>query len=148
VVDYPLQCGFVICYGGYSCTYFTNENTHCRFHSTDKIYFASSDPPEHVPINCPWIPHINESSLVYTAFFADFGPLDLGLTYRFCNQFHEKLSQGSQQRKAVVYFASDEPQKRANCATLLMAYLVSSLASLIRSLKNLLFDRVMYRFSC
>ncbi len=91
----------------------------------DKLYFSSSDQPDRIPANSTWLAFSNDPSLVYTAFFADFGPLDLGLTCKFCQQLHEKLQQASETRKSVVYFASSEPQKRSNCATLLLAYLVS-----------------------
>lgn len=62
---------------------------------------------------------------MYTSFFADFGPLDLGVTCKFCQQLHDLLSQAQQQLKAVIYFAGVHEQKRANNAVLLLAYLVS-----------------------
>ena len=93
-------------------------------HHTDQLYFSSTEAPT-TNSNASWIPMSNDSTLVYTAFFADFGPFDLGLTYKFCHLMQDKLNQAASQHKAVVYFASHEPQKRANSATLLLAYLVS-----------------------
>jgi hypothetical protein len=95
----------------------------------DKLYFSSSDPPEtsrSSQQHLPYIPFVNDSSLIYTAFFADFGPLDLGLTCKFCQQLQEVMQTASEQKKAVIYFASNHEQKRANCAVLILAYLVRS----------------------
>ena len=91
----------------------------------DKLYFCSSEPPELKNDLLPWIPFINDSSLIYTAFFADFGPLDLGLTCKFCQQLHEALTNATNHSKAIIYFAGNSPQKRANNAVLLCSYLVS-----------------------
>jgi cell division cycle 14 len=91
----------------------------------DKLYFASSDAPEQNRNHLPYIPFTNDPSLVYTAFFADFGPLDLGLTCKFCQQLHEVLTTAQEQKKSVVYFVgSNNEHKRANGAVLILAYLV------------------------
>ena len=66
-----------------------------------------------------------DNSLIYTAFFADFGPVDLGLTYTFCQQLHEILSTAATAKKNVVYYCANHPHKRANSAVLLCAYMVS-----------------------
>lgn len=66
-----------------------------------------------------------DSTLIYTAFFADFGPVDLGLTYTFCQQLHEILRTAAAAKKSVVYYCANHPHKRANSAVLLLAYLVS-----------------------
>ena len=65
-----------------------------------------------------------DSTLIYTAFFADFGPLDLGLTYQFCQQLHELLKASTAAKKSVVYYCSDHLHRRANSAVLLCSYLV------------------------
>lgn len=61
-----------------------------------------------------------DEDLVYARFFADFGPLNLGQTMRFCQIMDEKLRSGS----LVVLYSSDHPHKRANAMTLLALYLV------------------------
>ena len=66
-----------------------------------------------------------DNSLIYTAFFADFGPVDLGLTYTFCQQLHEILRTAAAAKKSVVYYCASHPHKRANSAVLLCAYMVS-----------------------
>ena len=54
--------------------------------STGKLYFLASDevsrPHFQNPQKCMYM--CTDTTLIYTAFFADFGPLDLGLTYTFC----------------------------------------------------------------
>ena len=70
-----------------------------------------------------------DSTLIYTAFFADFGPLDLGLTYQFCQQLHELLKASTAAKKSVVYYCADHLHRRANSAVLLCSYLVRSLSS-------------------
>ena len=67
-----------------------------------------------------------DSTLIYTAFFADFGPLDLGLTYQFCQQLHELLKASTAAKKSVVYYCADHLHRRANSAVLLCSYLVRS----------------------
>jgi cell division cycle 14 len=89
------------------------------------------DAPEHVRPHSAWIPFTNDPSLMYTAFFADFGPLDLGLTVKFCQQLHETLTTAQEQKKAVIYFAGSGAQQRANSAVLILAYLVSSLSFIV-----------------
>lgn len=71
----------------------------------------------------------NDKSFIYTSFFADFGPLDLGLTHKFCSQFHETMEKAKELRKPVLYSCSNHPHQRTNSAVLLCAYLVSSYVS-------------------
>ncbi len=66
----------------------------------------------------------NDKTLTYTAFFADFGPLDLGLTYKFCVQLQEAMFRAEREHKSVLYVSSRHPHKRSNSGVLLMAYMV------------------------
>jgi hypothetical protein len=59
--------------------------------------------------------------MVYSSFFADFGPFDLGLTYKFCVELHEAINSSS---KPVLYNATNHPHTRSNSAVLICAYLV------------------------
>uniref|UniRef100_K3WJ76 protein-tyrosine-phosphatase n=1 Tax=Globisporangium ultimum (strain ATCC 200006 / CBS 805.95 / DAOM BR144) TaxID=431595 RepID=K3WJ76_GLOUD len=72
-----------------------------------------------------------DDELVYARFFADFGPLNLAQTVRFCNDVHQKLAaaavNGSDSgcgTALVVVYSSDHPHKRANAMALLVLYLV------------------------
>ena len=70
-----------------------------------------------------------DKELVYTAFFADFGPLDLGLTHRFCTQLENLMSTASKDKKSVVVLCSNEEDghARSNTAVLICAYLIAVL---------------------
>ena len=65
--------------------------------------------------------------MIYTAFFADFGPLDLGITYRFCNLLSEQMRHAKEHRKPILYHAGNHPHIRTNSIVLLGAYLVSNI---------------------
>ncbi|EGZ12621.1 hypothetical protein PHYSODRAFT_317609 [Phytophthora sojae] len=68
-----------------------------------------------------------DGDLVYARFFADFGPLHLSRTVRFCRDLESRLdlknSVGRSGRRLVLY-CSDHPHKRANAMTLLAIFLV------------------------
>ena len=63
----------------------------------------------------------SEKNLIYTAFFADFGPLNLGIMCTFCSQLQELLASSVREGKAVVVYASN-PQSHSNFAVLVCAY--------------------------
>eukprot|EP00981_Chlorochromonas_danica_P011843 scaffold4308_cov162-Ochromonas_danica.AAC.2 len=58
---------------------------------------------------------------VYTSFFADFGPLDIGLTYKFCKQLDEALKKAD---RPVLYYFGQSEHSRSNSAVLLGAYMI------------------------
>lgn len=63
-------------------------------------------------------------SYVYEAFFKDFGPLNLGLVWKYCKELEAKFSDPSLQGKRIVHVCSQDPGKRANAACLICAYQV------------------------
>ena len=70
-----------------------------------------------------WCP---DEELAYEGFNLDFGPLDLGQTWRFCDRVSALLARAARagpKRRVYVYSRAD-PQARANFAVLLGAYLV------------------------
>ena len=71
----------------------------------------------------------NDKSLVFTSFFADFGPLDLGHTYKFCTQLIEVMAKAKEKGKTVLYSCSSHPHHRSNGAVLMCAYMVSVLSA-------------------
>ena len=76
----------------------------------------------------------NDKSLVFTSFFADFGPLDLGHTYKFCTQLQDTLAKAHASGKPVVYSCSNHPHARSNGAVMMCAYMVRTLCECLRSL--------------
>lgn len=65
-----------------------------------------------------------DSELVYEPFFADFGPLNLSLTFRYCKMLEAKLKDPSLADKRIIHYCSHDPKKRANAAFLICAYQV------------------------
>ena len=65
-----------------------------------------------------------DDELVYEPFFADFGPLNLGQTYRYCARLDALLDEAAQTGKRVYHVMSADPHYRANSAVLLGAYCV------------------------
>lgn len=59
-----------------------------------------------------------DRELVYEPFNADFGPLNLGCTVRFCNLLENKMRDPKLAQKKLIYFSSNSPALRANSACL------------------------------
>lgn len=89
--------------------------------------FCTKEEAQAVPQSQKHIAFTTDDTLQYTAFFADFGPLHIGLTYNFCEQLDTLLTQGGVEQKPVIYYSSTHPHHRANSAVLLCAYLVTLL---------------------
>ena len=64
-----------------------------------------------------------DEDMVYTAFFADFGPLDIGKMYTFCKTMDSHMKGGPEMRK-LVYYCSSHEHVTANAAVLLLAYMI------------------------
>ena len=60
--------------------------------------------------------------LVYDPYYYDFGPLNLGQLYQFCQILNSKLDNPDNAGKQVYCFCSQEPDKRANLAFLLCSW--------------------------
>jgi len=65
-----------------------------------------------------------DDELVYEPFFADFGPLNLSMVYRYCRTVDSKIKDPAMMDKRIVHFCSHDPKKRANAAFLVCAYQV------------------------
>lgn len=69
-----------------------------------------------------------DNDLLYEPFFADFGPLNLGLAYRYCTQLRQLLEAQAKQpedkRQKVVHCTADDPFRKANSAALMGIYCV------------------------
>jgi len=88
-----------------------------------KLYWVSLDSaPKRVPENV----HVftTDRDLVYEPFSADFGPLNLGMVYRYCKTLSAKLNDPSLSEHMLIHYCSRDFTKRANSAFLVAAYLV------------------------
>jgi hypothetical protein len=93
-----------------------------------QLYFCTKDKERNVSQSNKFLYLCTDSTLQYTPFFADFGPLHLGLTYNFCEQLDTLLTQGSVEKKPVIYYSTTHPHHRSNSAVLVCAYMVSPLS--------------------
>ncbi|XP_034744447.1 cell division cycle 14Aa [Etheostoma cragini] len=65
-----------------------------------------------------------DEEFVYESFYADFGPLNLAMLYRYCCKVNNKLKSFTLSRKKLVHYTSHDQKKRANRALLIGAYAV------------------------
>jgi len=65
-----------------------------------------------------------DDELVYENFYADFGPLNLSLLYRYCTKLNRKLKSYTLSKKKIVHYTTLDSHKRANAAFLISAYSV------------------------
>lgn len=63
-------------------------------------------------------------SFVYEPFFHDFGPMNLGVTYRYCKLLDDKMKDPNLRGKRIIHCCSSDPKKRSNAAYLICAYMV------------------------
>lgn len=90
----------------------------------DRLYFAAlPSAPAHVDSSKATVFCIDDE-LVYEHFFADFGPLNLGKLYRYCERLTTILRDPTNRGKAVYHYTSTHSHKRANSAFLIGSFTV------------------------
>lgn len=87
--------------------YFVTLKTAVRPKSTPNTHYFSID-----------------DELVYENFYADFGPLNLSLLYRYCQKLNRKLKSYTLAKKKIVHYTTMDAHKRANAAYLIASYAV------------------------
>eukprot|EP00118_Oscarella_pearsei_P000213 m.4439 g.4439 ORF g.4439 m.4439 type:complete len:502 (+) comp10733_c0_seq2:52-1557(+) len=60
----------------------------------------------------------------YENFYADFGPLNLAMLYRYCCKLSKKLKSTALAKKKIIHYTSFDSRKRSNAAYLIGAYAV------------------------
>jgi len=91
----------------------------------DKLFWISSKNP---PKNQPNAYFFNiDEDLVYEPFFADFGPLNIGKTYRFIQELDKLLNDANYAKSKFYHHTNLDMAKRANSAYLMGAFQVISL---------------------
>lgn len=65
-----------------------------------------------------------DTELVYWNFYLDFGPLNLGQLYRFCQKLNMKLHDTRLANRTIIFYSSSSYNKRANAMYLLSAWQV------------------------
>lgn len=78
------------------------------------------DPTETKPSRLHWF-NIDHD-LVYLSFWFDWGPLNVGMFYRFCLHVHHMLTDPDMQDATLVLYTTDAPAQKANAALLVTLY--------------------------
>uniref|UniRef100_A0A3Q3G189 Dual specificity protein phosphatase CDC14A-like n=1 Tax=Labrus bergylta TaxID=56723 RepID=A0A3Q3G189_9LABR len=65
-----------------------------------------------------------DEELAYENFYADFGPLNLAMFYRFCCKLTKKLKSITLSRKKIIFYTCGDQKKQANAAYLIGSYAV------------------------
>ncbi|TPX36254.1 hypothetical protein SmJEL517_g01462 [Synchytrium microbalum] len=88
----------------------------------DKLYFTSvsQTPSQHPSIHYFSI----DETLVYIAFYSDFGPNNLSHVIRFCDLVNEKFTNPATCNKKMCLYTSMDSDKRANAAFLMCCYML------------------------
>uniref|UniRef100_A0A674DFU5 Protein-tyrosine-phosphatase n=1 Tax=Salmo trutta TaxID=8032 RepID=A0A674DFU5_SALTR len=95
---------------------------HCLHSLTDRLYFATLRTKPKTTANTHYFS--TDDEFLYENFYADFGPLNLGMLYRYCCKLNKKLKSFTHSRKRVIHYTSYDQRKRANAAVLIGAYSV------------------------
>ncbi|KAI8508959.1 Dual specificity protein phosphatase cdc14a [Branchiostoma belcheri] len=88
----------------------------------DRLYFATLRGKPRSTANTHYF--CVDDELVYENFYADFGPLNLAMVYRYCCKLNKKLKSFSLAKKKIVHYTSFDARKRANAAYLIGSYAI------------------------
>ncbi|XDV26886.1 hypothetical protein PO909_030511 [Leuciscus waleckii] len=91
-------------------------------HITDRLYFATLRGKPKSSANTHFF--CTDDEFIYENFYADFGPLNLAMLYRYCCKLNKKLKSFTLSRKRIIHYTSYDQRKRANAAVLIGAYAV------------------------
>uniref|UniRef100_A0A8C7HSX8 Cell division cycle 14Ab n=1 Tax=Oncorhynchus kisutch TaxID=8019 RepID=A0A8C7HSX8_ONCKI len=92
------------------------------FSSSDRLYFATLRSKPKSTANTHYF--CTDDEFIYENFYADFGPLNLAMLYRYSCKLNKKLKSFTLTRKRIVHYTSFDQRKRANAAVLIAAYAV------------------------
>ncbi|XP_030637284.1 dual specificity protein phosphatase CDC14B isoform X2 [Chanos chanos] len=82
-----------------------------------------------------------DEELSYENFYADFGPLNLAMFYRFCCKLSKKLKMFAHTKKKIVFYTCGDKKKQANAAYLIGSYAVMHLQKTPEEAYSLLVSR-------
>eukprot|EP00928_Gymnodinium_smaydae_P084208 TRINITY_DN6747_c0_g1_i1.p1 TRINITY_DN6747_c0_g1~~TRINITY_DN6747_c0_g1_i1.p1 ORF type:complete len:431 (-),score=44.33 TRINITY_DN6747_c0_g1_i1:67-1359(-) len=90
----------------------------------DRLYWLSTS-ASGFPLDTPEMHCFSiDDVLVYEPYVFDFGPLDLGMTYRYITMLESKMADPKLFGKAIVHCCCKNADKRSNAAYLICAYMV------------------------
>ncbi|XP_026230381.1 dual specificity protein phosphatase CDC14AB-like [Anabas testudineus] len=88
----------------------------------DRLYFATLRVKPKTTATTHYFS--TDDEFMYESFYADFGPLNLAMLYRYCCKLNKKLKSFTMSRKKLIHYTSYDQKKRANAAVLIGAYAV------------------------
>ncbi|XP_035033370.1 dual specificity protein phosphatase CDC14AB isoform X2 [Hippoglossus stenolepis] len=88
----------------------------------ERLYFATLRSKPKSTANTHYF--CTDEEFVYENFYADFGPLNLSMLFRFCCKLNKKLKSFTLTRKRIVHYTSFNQRKRSNAAVLIGGYAV------------------------
>lgn len=90
----------------------------------DRLYFATVRSVEK-PVSAGSCHFFSvDEELVYESFYADFGPLNLAMLFRYCVKLQKKLKSFALAKKKIVHYTSSDGKKRVNAAFLMGSYTI------------------------
>ncbi|MEQ2299048.1 Dual specificity protein phosphatase cdc14ab, partial [Ameca splendens] len=87
-----------------------------------RLYFATLRSKPKSTANTHYF--CTDDEFIYENFYADFGPLNLAMLYRYCCKLNKKLKSFTLTRKRIVHYTSFDQRKRSNAAVLIGGYAV------------------------
>ncbi|XP_069083862.1 dual specificity protein phosphatase CDC14B isoform X5 [Pleurodeles waltl] len=148
-VVYPLRQRYFTCLGrgakssrrtpaaALPCTMTDQELLHAAPITPDRLYFAIFSHKPKATTNTHYF--CIDDELVYENFYADFGPLNLAMLYRYCRKLNKKLkSSFPLAKKKIVHYTGPDPKKQANAAFLIGSYTIIYLKKLPEDVYKLL----------
>lgn len=90
----------------------------------DRLYFATVRTGVKPRSTAHWHYFSIDDELVYESFYADFGPLNLAMLFRYCVKLNKKLQSYVLAQKKIVHYTSIDNKKRVNGAFLIGAYCI------------------------
>ncbi|XP_054458712.1 dual specificity protein phosphatase CDC14AB isoform X2 [Anoplopoma fimbria] len=88
----------------------------------ERLYFATLRSKPKSTANTHYF--CTDDEFFYENFYADFGPLNLAMLYRYCCKLNKKLKSFTLTRKRIVHYTSFDQRKRSNAAVLIGGYAV------------------------
>eukprot|EP01135_Chromosphaera_perkinsii_P010094 Nk52_evm19s2011 gene=Nk52_evmTU19s2011 len=88
----------------------------------DRLYFAcqKTTPKTHPDVHY----FSTDTEYTYQSFYDDFGPLNLGMLYRYCRMIEKKLIMPNLHRKILVHYCKGNARARTNAIFLIASYAV------------------------
>ncbi|OMJ75408.1 hypothetical protein SteCoe_25448 [Stentor coeruleus] len=87
---------------------------------SNRLYWISDKNPPRNHANSYYFCIDNE--LVYQPFCSDFGPLSIGMTYKFCIELEKLIKNPAYSSYKIYHYTTLNPQKRSNAAYLIGAF--------------------------